>query len=315
MKSVSRKTYSSFGEGIPYPHLKSWMHERVEIPVESFEERDARYKRQHRALRLITAMVSRLLKRTGLMRIRWTLYRLVIGVFARGWMRFAHRLEEKGRKKVPKSGAILYMLHTSNNDVLNGITLFKEPISPFTAMGNGYFADIMEHFFGFITRRGTGQVLVEKIIRTLLLKNRYFIIWPEGRPEYEGKPIEAFSGIVRAYAVVNSQKDVIPFQPVILHGSENYWRHGHHHHHPHNGRHKRGKRRKRDNRPRKFVAHYYDPFFIPREWLKKPEDGGKTPREIIDYLMLKLARKFGFATLAKNRALEWRRAAKGKAWK
>lgn len=315
MKQTPRKPYSSFGKGIPFPHLKSWMHERVEIPEETLDEREARYQRQHKGLRLISSMFSRFLKRTKLMRIKWTLYRLIIGVFARGWARIAHRLEVKGREKVPESGAILYMLHTSNNDVINGLTLFKEPISPFTAIGNGYFADLMEHFFGFISRRGKGKVLIEKMIRTLLLKNRYMIIWPEGRPEYEGKPIEPFSGIVRVYAVINSQKDLIPFQPVILHGGENYWRRGRRRHRKHGNPGKRKRRKKKDTRPRKWVAHFYDPFFLPRDWLKSPDEGGKTPREIINYLMLKLAKKFGFTKLEKNRALEWRRSAKGKPWK
>nr|MDO8110956.1 hypothetical protein [Candidatus Sigynarchaeota archaeon] len=48
--------------------------------------------------------------------------------------------------------------------------------------------------------------------------------------------------------------------------------------------------------------------FIDRSWLKKPEEGGKTQREIIDHLMLFISQKNGQKELVKNHRLESSRA-------
>ena len=59
-----------------------------------------------------------------------------------------------------------------------------------------------------------------------------------------------------------------------------------------------------------FIKMYFKflkPVFVPRDWLNHPNDGGKTPREIIDYLMLLIARVRGQKKLVKNHRLHERR--------
>nr|MDO8111746.1 hypothetical protein [Candidatus Sigynarchaeota archaeon] len=72
---------------------------------------------------------------------------------------------------------------------------------------------------------------------------------------------------------------------------------------------------KHDRRAWKILVEFLKPIYIPRDWLKRPEEGGKTPREIIDKLMLVLARKVGYKTLRKNWALERRRQLEGRPWR
>ena len=61
----------------------------------------------------------------------------------------------------------------------------------------------------------------------------------------------------------------------------------------------------------KIKVQFFNPFFIHREWLKTPEEGGKTPREITDYIMDKLAKFNGQKTFLPNRIMEDKRDYKG----
>jgi len=293
--------YSSFDDGIPYPNLKSHMHERIEIPRESLQQRMQRYLRQKPAVRKAEGWFARFVKRFKVIKYRWVWWRVLMG-FGHLYLRIAHRLEIRGRHNIPKKGAIFYLLHNGNADVEVFLSAMKQPVSIFTAIGNSFFADLMEHCFGFVARRGTRDVMVEKMIRTILKKNRYFAIWPEGSPARgppgplgPPNPIEPFSGIIRVYSVINSRKNNIPFVPVLIRGAES----------------NRGNRTKKK---RKILVEIFKPIYIPRNWLQPPEKGGKTPREIINKLMLVLARKVGFNSLAKNWALERRRRAGGQPW-
>ena len=54
------------------------------------------------------------------------------------------------------------------------------------------------------------------------------------------------------------------------------------------------------------------PFFIPRDWLKHPSEGGKTPREIIDFIMLKIGKIAGQSELIPNSRLKWRKRLRNK---
>ena len=99
--------------------------------------------------------------------------------------------------------------------------------------------------------------------------------------------MEGFSSIVKVYATANALKDVIPFVPVYQTEA-------------------RGRQR--------FRFFILKPVFIPRDWLKPPAEGGRTPREIIDHMMLILARFRGQETLGSNRVLDRRRGQAGKPW-
>lgn len=226
---------------------------------------------------------------------RWIWWKIFMG-FTHVYMRLIHRMKIRGKKHIPERGAIFYLLHNGDNDVIYFLSAFRKPIGVFTAIGNGIFADLMEHIYGWVPRRGTREVMVEKMIRSILKKNRYFVMWPEGTPSRDGVPMEAFSGIARVYGTLNAHKNIIPFQPVLMRGSETYLH-------------------RNDNRKWKILVEYLKPFYLPRDWLQPPEKGGKTPREIINAVMLVLAKKAGYEKLKKNPRLEWRRKLKGRPWK
>ncbi len=280
---------------VPFPWLKSWMHQRIPIPAEPPEDKEKKHWHHHETLELVQSLLTRFVKRTHLLRHRWIAYKVVMGA-VNLYMRTFHRLAVRGEHNIPEGGGIFYSLHNGDSDVINFLGAFKQPTGVFTDIGTGFFPDMMERFFGFVTRRGTRDVMVEKMIRTIWQKNKYFVMWPEGSPSRDGRPMHAFSGIVRVYATLNAKKDVIPFVPVLVRGGELF-------------------RNKNPRRLQKHLVEYLKPIFIPRGWLLKPEEGGKTPREIIDALMLVLARKVGYTTLKKNYALERRRQSGGRPWR
>jgi 1-acyl-sn-glycerol-3-phosphate acyltransferase len=161
-------------------------------------------------------------------------------------------------------------------------------------MGNSFVVDLAE-LFGIVPRRGTAPVMVEKMIRQIALKNRNFVMWPEGTPDKGYGVMEGFSSIVKVYATLNSNRDKIPFVPVCMQVLSPIWG---------------GKKRF----PVKIIYTYLKPVFVPRMWLNPPEQGGKTPRFIIDKLMLLIAHKFGQKKLSINPSLHHRRSEAGTPW-
>ncbi len=290
-----RRPYSSYSESIPRKDLcLPWFHDRVTIPRETIEERANRYNKEHRIIKKIFPFFSRFMWRFHVIRHRWVWYKVIMHALHR-YMRLVHRLEVRGRENIPRDGAIFYLLHNGDNDVIYFLSAFKDPVGVFTAIGNGFFADFMEHVYGWVARRGTANVMVEKMARAILKKNHYFVMWPEGSPSRDGHPMEAFSGIVRVYATLNAKRDLVPFVPVLMRGSETYQHH-------------------KDKRKWKILVEFLHPIFLPRAWLAEPRNGGKTARETMDKLMLVLARKVGYSSLRKNHALEWRRRSGGRPW-
>ncbi|GAB4322156.1 MAG: hypothetical protein Kow0069_26720 [Promethearchaeota archaeon] len=269
------------------------MHERLALPKPNYAERAGKYSYRNGWERLAVSLLSRLVKWSkvqGHPRRPWVAYRVVMGL-VRLYYRVFHRLEVRGRHLVPRAGAIFVVNHLAGADVVVPfLAAFREPVGAFTEAGDGYLADVLEELFGFVTRRGVVQEMVEKMVRAVLLRNRYFVMWPEGTLERQGKVMQGFSGIVRVYATLNAERDVVPFVPVAM---------------------QRGERRGRLSKVR-FT--FLEPFFVPRQWLKHPSEGGRTPREIIDEVMLRLARVFGQRELWPNPALERRRAARNRQW-
>jgi 1-acyl-sn-glycerol-3-phosphate acyltransferase len=296
MTMTKARLASRWNDGeVPFPWLKSWMHERIPIPADQPESKGKKKWHHHETLEFIQSLLTRLAKRTHLLRHRWIAYRIVMGAVY-GYMKVFHRLEVRGEENIPRTGGIFYLLHNGDEDVINFLGAFKKPIGVFTDIGTGFFPDFMERFFGFVTRRGTRDVMVEKMIRTIWQKNKDFVMWPEGSPSRDGHPMYAFSGIIRVYSTLNATKDRIPFVPVLMRGTEIY-------------------RNKNTRKLQKHLVEYLKPIYIPRSWLQKPEEGGKTPREIINAIMLVLARTVGFTTLKKNYALERRRQSEGRPWR
>lgn len=274
---------------IPFKHLESWMHKRIPIPKETKQEVMSRYNNQHKIEKIIASVVSRLVKILKLHKspLMVPIYRLIMQ-FLYIFYRIRNRMELRGWQNIPPKGGIFIINHIAGQDVvIPFLAAFREPIGVFTSMGNGYFADFVESNLNFVCRRGTSNVMVEKMIRTIYLKNRYFVMWPEGTLERHHKVIQGFSGIVKVYATLNAKRDIIPFIPVYMTEAG-----------PHD----------------KIIFKCFKPLFIPRDWLKKPEEGGKTPREIIDYLMMIHARVKKQDILEKNWALEHRREHADKPW-
>ena len=101
-------------------------------------------------------------------------------------------------------------------------TALRKPIGCFIGFEKMHFTWFLEQEIGFINRKGSRDYLIERMIRHILKINSYFAIWPEGTLSNDGKVMQGFSSIVRAYAALNSHRDVIPFIPTLIQGSECY---------------------------------------------------------------------------------------------
>ena len=112
--------------------------------------------------------------------------------------------------------------------------------------------------------------------------------------------MEGFSGIIKVYAAVNSKRDRVPFVPIMIRGAEYYWHWQ--------------KSKTKVHKTRDIILDIYKPLYLPREWLKPIEEGGKTPREMVNWLMMFLARKKGQEKLYPNGALERRRKSNDRQW-
>jgi hypothetical protein len=283
------KEPSRFAESIPYPNLQSWMHLRSGIPKETIGERNTRYANRFHNMLALDYLISGLARffHIGNQTIRWAFYRVCMGLL-RFQFRILNQIEIRGDDYIPPKGGIFYLNHFGKKDVAIFQAVFGKPLSAFVDSGNGLIADILEKYFYFVLRRGDTNVLIEKMVQTLLLKNRYFATWPEGTVSDDEQVLEAFSGIIKVYATINAKRDIIPFIPVYMQGTNCYFWHGR-------------------RRLKKIYVTYLKPFFLPRDWLKSPTEGGKSPREIANHIMMVLARANGQKELGHNHMLNWRR--------
>ena len=270
---------------IPHPELQTWMfsHKRLDLTKAASSGTITQQKQEE--YRFFNYIVSVLLKLFHFedKKYRFGFYHVLMG-FIRFYFRIFNRLEIHGKEKVGRS-AIFLINHPGSLDTLIFEAIMGTPVSCFIGWDNEWFiSNVLEKLLGFLNREGTSEEQIEKIIRTILEKNRYFAIWPEGTLSRKGLVMQGFSGIVKAYAVLNAQKDIIPFQPVLIQGSQCY-------------------NYQFLPRTNKIAIKFLDPIFIPRDWLKKPEQGGKTPREIMDFLMNILARENGQKCFISNHRL------------
>jgi 1-acyl-sn-glycerol-3-phosphate acyltransferase len=286
------------GKYIPFPQFHSWLHERIAVPRERYSQVQARWTQQTPAERVGDAIISRIFKFIRYFGSfhQFVPYKIVAGVF-QIYLRIFHRLRVFGLHNIPKQGAIFYVNHPSQIDPLILMASLPFQISGLIAWGRGWLADMFEYKYGLISLRGREMhVNIERIIRQILLKNRYFAIWPEGHPTYSQQLEEGQSGIIRVYSALNYDGNRIPFVPVLIRGAEVYLI----------------KESHSIINPPKFrlnpiETHFFPPIWIPREWLQPLEQQGKPPREIIDYLMHHLAAKQGQRYLTPNRIIEYKR--------
>ncbi|MBD3188339.1 hypothetical protein GF325_16005 [Candidatus Bathyarchaeota archaeon] len=277
-------------KNVPHPEFHSWMHERCEIPTHTVAEKLSWWRRQPASVQAIEAVLSRLF--TGFHMLKgirpWVVYKFIIRAY-RLYFKVFNRLRSFGKHNIPEQGCIFYVNHPGSYDpLIMFATLPNMQISAFVAWGNSWFADMIDQVFNMSAfRHGNVHQVVEDVVRRILTKNRYFAIWPEGHP-HPGPIEQGFSSIIRVYATLNHDRDRIPFVPVLIRG-KGAFRYG--------VSHKMGP----------MEVHYFKPIFINREWLRKPSEGGKTPRQIIDHLMEFLARKNGQGKLAPNPRLESKR--------
>lgn len=275
---------------IPYPQIKSWMHKRCDVPTVSLQSKQEIWARQPAKIQVADAILSRLMIRGGLLKgnMKWVSIKILARVF-KLYFRILHSFKVKGLEKIPKSGCIFYLNHPGSLDPFVLLAALPFPFCAFVSWGDGWFSDMYERIYGFSSRRELPrEVMIEKMIRTILCRNRYFAIWPEGHPTRYGLVLQGFSSFVRVYATLNNTKDRIPFMPVTIRGSGGYVY---------------------DLKPhiRPISLYFHDPIFIERKWIQKPEAGGKSPREITDYLMQHLARLNGQKKFYENDRLSRRR--------
>jgi 1-acyl-sn-glycerol-3-phosphate acyltransferase len=285
---------------IPYPQYSSYLHTRIPIPKETHAQILARWKRQPRPIQALDAVLSRMFaacRRLGPnmphVMMRW--YRAIFRIY----FKVFNRLKVYGVENVPKSGAIFYVNHPGQLDPVLLLASLPFESGALIAWGHGWFMDMLEACYGLLSLRYSNvNIITERIIREILCKNRYFAIWPEGHPTYSQLLEDGHSSIIRVYSVLNCTEDRIPFVPVLLRGAEIYrlrektW----------------GSHQPLWNKTKPISVHFFPPVFLDRAWLKPPAEGGKSPREMIDYLMHHLAAQQGQKHLRPNRLLQMRRA-------
>jgi hypothetical protein len=284
------------GDKIPYPSLYSHLHSRIPLNKESRKQIFARWARQPKIARIVDAFLSRLMNLFRMLhkdRLPSTFH--IITRLIRIYFRIVNRLKVFGLPNIPRTGGIFYVNHPGQLDPLILCTALPFQAGMLISWGNGWFMDMLESKFGLISLRGGGvEVKVERMIRQILCKNRFFAIWPEGHPTFKSRIEDGHSSIIRVYSVLNAVQDRIPFIPTLLRGAEIY---------------KVGEK----IRTNKIEVHFFPPIFFPRSWLQPVAQGGKSPREMIDFLMNRLGKYNKQRTLDKNQLLEWRRQSHQKA--
>ncbi|MFX0103697.1 MAG: lysophospholipid acyltransferase family protein [Candidatus Hodarchaeota archaeon] len=280
---------------IPFPQYETWMHKRIHVRHLTLKERFERWAKQPTFVRALDAVFSRAVRFFGwdTKGGRRAMYKFVIFWF-RAYFKIFNRLKEIGKENIPKKGCIFLVNHPGSYDppILFASVLKSHipcgQVGIYASWGTGFFNDMIDVFYGMKSARGYGPETmsekVERMVRQIITRNRFFAMWPEGHPHLG--PIEqGFSSIVRVYSVVNKFEDRIPFVPVVIRG-EGASRFG--------VSHKVGP----------IEIRYGKPVFVNRDWLKHPDEGGKTPREIIDHMMLIMARMNGQKKFAPNPRLE-----------
>jgi 1-acyl-sn-glycerol-3-phosphate acyltransferase len=298
------------------------MHERVAIPHQTRQGKQAEYDQQLAIVKVLQSVCTRILARLHVLHPsrKWIFYRIAMGLI-RGIFKVLHRTEVYGRENIPKGGAIFISNHIANSDVVMPfMAMFKQPVGVFTDMGTGFFVDIARQF-GIVPRWGYAPYMIEDMIQKIWSQNKYFVMWPEGTPDKGHGIMQGFSGIVKVYATLNADKDRIPFVPVVMQESNPPI--------PWEVRKemmlkkklKKKKRRlfkthpnHRRGGPPKIIFTFLKPVFIPRAWLAHPDQGGKTPRQIMDAVMLIIAKKRGQKILAPNPVLNDRKTTPGRSW-
>ena len=280
---------------IPYPHLNSWMFGRSNLKENVFEKEITDPDIKFDLDNFDEALISRLILKMPLnsQSFNWTFYKLIKKIF-KLYFKIFHRLSVNGLENIP-SRAIFIVNHPGSLDPFVLVSAFPKPVSCFISLGFPWLEKGACPKIGFLPRFGTRDNILEMITRSILKKNSYFAMWPEGIAD-RGTVMKGYSGIVRIYSVINSKRNIIPFIPVYIRGSECYL--------PLNMK----------PSTNKISIEFLKPRFIPREWLKEPQDGGKTPREIIDYLMNILARKNGQNEAVDNNHIEIRRKSYTPEW-
>jgi len=276
---------------IPHPEFKSLFFSRIDLVPPTKEELDAKFREQPSYAQVADAILSRLAKKLKILKGNhlWVLNRFLYTSF-RFFFRIFHRLDIRGYENIPKNGCIFIMNHPGSLDPLIIMGAVRRPIGMFTSFGKGWIAYALEKYHGFINRENTKDVMLEKMVRQILCHNKYFLIAPEGL-EHDPKIQEGYTGVVSVYSVLNYDKNRIPIVPLILQNSQCY----------------HGSPKMNQKAFPQIRINFLPPMYLPREWFVPVEQGGKTPREIINWIMQFLAHKLGQKEVVKNPGLEWRR--------
>jgi 1-acyl-sn-glycerol-3-phosphate acyltransferase len=278
---------------IPFPQLESWMHKRIPIKPVPLTEKMKSWQNEPLGTRIIEGILSRIAKKLHIFSPSFRFVTIkIVKAFVKLQFKIFNKLKVYGEENIPKTGCIFYVNHPGAYDPLVLLASNPYPAGALVAWSRSWFMDVIETLYGFLSRKSgeSREKVVERMVRQILTKNRYFAIWPEGHPNITGLVEQGFSSIVRVYSVVNALEDRIPFVPVLLRGGGVYMHKPGIHWGP-------------------IDVHFFKPIFFDRDWLKHPDEGGKTHREITDYIMHTLARKVGQKTFVPNPRFENRRKA------
>ncbi len=271
---------------IPFPSYESWMHKRCHLPLDSSFKNPHPSEIPTKTEQRVYYILSVLLKRIHAFKNdRMHVLFKIVQKFFKFYLQTFNRLKVYGKENIPKNGAIFY-LNQPGIDPLILLAALPYRTGALLHWNHSWLMAMIEKYFGLITLRVNEELplMVERMVRQILTKNKYFAIWPEGHPNLTGVVEEGFSSIIRVYSVINSRENKIPFAPVLIRGSGVYLNPS-------------------ISRSAPIEIHFLKPFFIKREYLLPPNEFGKTPRELINMLMLKLAKKQNQPYLAKNPVL------------
>lgn len=275
---------------IPFPHIKSPYCERVELEPVTKDQQIKRWTNQPTIVRAFDSVISRVVKYLGLYKPKQKIifYR-VISRIARLYFRFVNRLRVYGAKNIPKKGCIFYVNHPGTHDPLIFMSAVRMPVGMLIAWGNSWFFDFIENHYGIMSLRNFPvNFQVERMVRNIIFKNCHFAIWPEGHPNGKQVVEKGFSSFVKVYTTINAKKDLIPFVPVLLRGAGIYFGNV------------------RGPRFKPIEIHFFEPFFINRDYFNPNSPEFKTPREITDEVMNVLARKNGQKECEENTLYQYK---------
>ena len=146
--------------------------------------------------------------------------------------------------------------------------------------------DFIENHYGIMSSGIFRLISKSDMVRNIIFKNCHFAIWRRVIKRKASGRERIF--LVKVYTTINAKKDLIPFVPVLLRGAGIYFGNV------------------RGPRFKPIEIHFFEPFFINRDYFNPNSPEFKTPREITDEVMNVLARKNGQKECEENTLYQYK---------